>query len=138
MKARSLLLLVPLLLASCLKDDLDLATLNTNPLDRGYEGPPVVVLEEEATMVNPVPGVPDTVYRQTVRVREDLLPPHTTWTWRVKDLGTNEVTDHDGGSPTLTMTRHHAVLGTTYCYEYTLMVQYVGIRPYRYCGVAVQ
>lgn len=138
MKTRSLLFLVPLLLASCLKDDLDVASLNTNPLDRDYEGAPVVVLEEESTQVNPVPGVMDTVYRQTVRVRTDLLPPLTTWTWRVKDLATGEEMNIDNGGETLTMTKHHAVLGTSYCFRYILMVQFVETKPYTYCGVAEQ
>lgn len=137
MKARHLLYLLPFVLISCMKDDLDVAALNTNPLDRDYAGAPVVVLENEATVVNLGPGPTDTVYRQTVRVRTDLLPPLMTWTWMVEDLGSGETTNIEHSDTTITMDRHHALAGGEYCFRYTLKVQYVAIRPYTYCGVAM-
>jgi hypothetical protein len=138
MKTLFPLLLVSMLLSSCLKDDLDPATLTTNPLDLDYDGTPLVVLDHDTLrIVTDLNGFPiDTVLEQNVRVRTDLLPPLTGWTWTVKDLTTGVVTNTTNNSPEYTSTVYHPVIGSTHCYEYILQVQYSPTKPYSYCSVA--
>ncbi len=134
-----LLFLLPLLLSlsGCLKDDLDPAALTSNPLDRDYNGPALVVLEHDTTRLVNDPGQPaQLLVEQKVRVRTELLQPLTTWTWRVKNLTTGAVATMEGSSATYTASVPNAVAGTQYCFEYTLLVQFTATKAYSYCTVA--
>ena len=134
-----LLISIPLLLSACLKDDLEPATLTTNPLDPDYNGTPLVELVSGSVRIlyNDFSGAPiDTIYEQKVRVRTDLLSPLASWTWSVKNLNTGVVTTDPSHLPDYTSTVHHVVIGSTQCFEYTLMAQFSPTKPYSYCGVA--
>ena len=138
MKNLLVLLTACLLLSACLKDDLDPAKLTTNPLDPAYDGTPLVVLERDTIKLVNNPGglPPDTVFQQTVRVRTELLSPLTDWTWQVTNQSTGEVVNSSSTSPTYTSEVSHAHIGETYCFKYTLIVQYTPTKPYSICGVA--
>lgn len=133
-----LLIAVPLLLTACLKDDLDPATLTTNPLDPDYNGTPLVVLVHDTVRVlNDFNGLPvDTVFEQKVRVRTELLSPLASWTWSVKNLNTGVTTPDPSHLPEYTSTVHHVINGSTHCFEYTLIAQFSPTKPYTYCGLA--
>lgn len=126
-----------LLFSACLKDDLDPATLTTNPLDLAYDGTPLVVLEHDTVRITEnAQGLPqDTIFEQTVRVRTELLSPLTSWTWRITDLNTGQ-TWNSGSSTSYTTTITSPQLGNTYCFQYTLIVQYAPTKPYSICSVA--
>ncbi len=138
MKNLLLLIIVCLALTACLKDDLDTAALTTNPLDPAYDGTPLVVLVSDTVKLVDAafPLPPDTVYQQTVRVRTELLSPLTGWSWQVTNLSTGEVVNSLSNSPTYTSEVPNAHSGLTYCFKYTLIVQYTPTKPYTICGVA--
>lgn len=137
MKNILILLSALLFLSACMKDELDPAALTTNPLDLAYDGTPLIVLDHDTVVVvdGPIGSPPDTVFRQTVRVRTELLSPLTSWTWQVtKPSG--QVVDYSSISPTFTSEVSNAQVGSTYCFKYTLIVQYSPTKPYTICSVA--
>lgn len=133
-----LLSLLMLLSSACLKDDLDLAALTTNPLDPDYTGPALVELVSDTTRIVYQGGMPvDTVVEQTVQVRTDLLPPGTDWKLYVTLVNTGEVFDYSSETPVPAERPYHHVLpGTSYCYDYQLKVQFSLTKAWRYCTVA--
>ncbi|MGV9012763.1 MAG: hypothetical protein ACOH13_09235 [Flavobacteriales bacterium] len=136
MKALFILLLVPLALTSCLKDDLDPEALTTNPFDLDYNGTPLLVLELDTVEVitDQFGNSIDTVLSQTVRVRTELLSPLAGWSWRVKDLTTNVVSNSTSNSATFTAYAHSVTIGTTRCFEYTLIAELSPTLPYTFCS----
>jgi|JI6StandDraft_1071083.scaffolds.fasta_scaffold03425_2 hypothetical protein len=136
MKAHYILLFVPLLFTSCLKDDLEPAKLTTNPFDLDYTGEPLLVLEGATVEVfYDDSGFPnDTVLEQTIRVRTELLSPLAGWTWRIKDLSTNTIVDSPSNSATFTYFAHNVSVGSTRCFEYTLIAELTPTIPYTFCS----
>jgi hypothetical protein len=83
----NLVLLSTLLLGGCYKDEIDIASLNTNPFDRDYQGPAVFQLVGTYTEVVNINGV--NALRQVVEftVREDLFLQPTTYSVYVREQG---------------------------------------------------
>lgn len=137
---RAWLLCFPLVLglAGCLKDDLDLAKLASNPLDPDYDGPALIQLASDTTRIVTFGGMPsDTLVEQTVHVRADLLAPGTDYRLYVTLVNTGQVFDYSSDTPPpADRAYHHVVPGVSYCYDYQLVVQYSKTKAYRYCTTA--
>jgi len=137
---RTLYFIVPLVLvlSSCLKDDLNPATLTSNPLDPDYTGPALIELVSDTTRIVYSGGQPvDTVVEQTVHVRTDLLAPGTAWTLYITQVNTGQVFDYGSGLPPPSdHSYHHTTAGTSYCFDYQLKVQFSLTKAWRYCTVA--
>jgi len=138
---KKILLLLPVLavlLASCLKDDLDLASLTTNPLDLDYDGPPLVVIVSDTVVVmEGQQGQPeDTVFTMRAHVRSELLSPGTFWAWSVKNLQTGTVTSSANGQSDFSVFVSQVVNGTTHCFAFTLVVMHSRTKSYTYCRTA--
>lgn len=71
-----LALLAALLAAGCGREELDPATLTSNPMDPSYAGAPVVTLEESVIVYihDDTGAVVDSLLRLTGRVHADLIP----------------------------------------------------------------
>jgi hypothetical protein len=125
-------------LSSCLKDEVDVTTLNTNGLDPDYQGPDIIELVSDTTVIiydqqnQPV----DTVLWQVVHVREELLPPGTFWDLYIVKENTGEIIDYTEDIPQPQGLYDHVQLGVDYCYTYQLKVQYSLTKAYRYCTTA--
>ncbi|MBS1937890.1 MAG: hypothetical protein JSS84_08795 [Bacteroidetes bacterium] len=137
---RTLYFIVPmvLVLSSCLKDDLNPATLTSNPLDPDYTGPALIELVSDTTRIVYSGGQPvDTVVEQTVHVRTELLAPGTAWTLYITKMNTGQVFDYGSGLPPPSdHSYHHTTAGTSYCFDYQLKVQFSLTKAWRYCTVA--
>ena len=90
------LLLLPLLVSSCYKDEVDIATLNNNPFDPGYVGPNVFSFD--TTYTEPIQGtggirqvfqfkVNSSLFLApqdyAVYIEDDLLPPADPYVYQV-------------------------------------------------------
>ena len=137
---RALILILPLALGltGCLKDDLDPASLTSNPLDPDYQGPALIELVSDSTRIIYGGGQPiDTVVEQTIHVRTDLLPAGTTWKLYITQVNTGQVFDYGSELPPPDdHSYHHVVAGTSYCFDYQLKVQFSLTKAWRYCTVA--
>jgi len=74
-----------LVLASCHKDDVDIARLSDNPFDPDYEGPLLFLMGDP--YVESPPGSPLSYQVFPFTVREDLLLAPATYRVRVGDTG---------------------------------------------------
>lgn len=138
MKAPFLLLfLLPIICGSCLKDEVDIDALTTNPLDPDYTGPALIELDSASTRIVLEQGVPpDTAVVPYVHVRTDLLAPGTPWDLYIVKENTGELIDLSSDVPQPDVEYHHAQLGTNYCWSYRLKVRYSLTKEYRFCTTA--
>ena len=121
---RSLLLALLPLLMGCYKDDIDVASLTTNPFDRDYKGSPVFEMEGTSVQVTFIPGVGN-VPRQVVdfRVRNELFLSDVTYSVLLKDLGTGstaELLQAAAGDHRFTYTRDTIIQQEPACLELRL------------------
>ena len=137
MKTLALLLsIIALVCGGCLKDEVDVSKLTTNPLDPDYTGPALFELTSDSTkVIYPIGQPADTVVVQHVRVRTDLLSPGTPWTLYIVKEGTGEVVDYSYETPHDPL-YHHVHLGASYCFTYQLKVRYSLSKAYRFCTTA--
>lgn len=129
----ALVLMLAVILPSCLKDDLDPASLTTNPLDEDYDGPALIV--PGAYTVNAITDMNgDTISYDVLlvaHVRTELLPPLTSWIWTVNgETGTNQ------GMDDYVKVVHQAVNGSTYCFDCHLTVEFYPTKSYTICTTA--
>lgn len=127
-----------LALTSCYKDDLDLDGLTTNPLDPDYNGPAVIEFVGSSTeIILNGAGLPiDTVHRQTVHVRGDLISDMTDWSVHMESAEHGISTGGGPNDEDVTFTFRHVVPGRTYCGDYSLISQFSEAKVYTYCSNA--
>lgn len=113
-------LLIAALSTSCVKDDLDLATLNNNPFDPEYVGPAVFVADSTWTDVLNLGGTLQRRVLINARVRTDLFLRTTTYRWRYRAVGTDMWSEFIYNQPTRTMVMPNVVIGQSYCWEFQL------------------
>ena len=142
-QSRSLLLLLflPLLLASCYKDEVAEADLTTNPFDQDYDGEPFLELLGDSTYRQfDNFGVPiDTVIEYRFRVRIDLFPSPTTY--EPFGVQVNNGTEFTGPLQTPSdseafVLHRHVVEGNNYCMDVSIKSQGTNTRSYRFCATA--
>lgn len=132
--ALRLLLVLPL--ASCYKDDVDIAKLNTNALDPEYGGPPMFTILTDSTY-QPSAGVFEHYLK--IQVDASRLPYALSYDLRVEDLEDGTVTILPQTAPGAHVFDHFngpVTLGGTYCYDISLWVQVSSGRKEQYCGIA--
>ena len=134
---RVLLLLLPVLalLASCYKDDVDISTLTTNPLDPDYTGPSFISVTGNDTYAV------DTTFNQEVYVTVDAsqFPGNGAYQLRVEEINNGDVTllPQDSGTPhDFTFTNFNVDVGTEYCYRISVEIQFSHTREEGYCATA--
>lgn len=124
------------LASSCLKDEVDVSTLNNNPFDPGFVGPPVFAFD--TTYIEPIPGtggvrqvfqfkVNSSLFLEpqaySVYVEDDLLPPTDPYVHQVPP-----------GSDVLRYYRLEFEPGQEVCLRLSLSNNYHQGRPETVCG----
>ncbi len=130
------MILLPLLIASCYKDELDPATLINNPFDPEYSGPNVFAFD--TTFIEPIPGTAESrqVFQFTVNsslflapqdyavhVQDDLLPPIDPYVYPAPP-----------GNDVLRYYRSEIVFGQDVCLRLSLSNNYHQGRAETVCG----
>lgn len=135
------LVLLPLLLVSCYKDEVAEADLTTNPFDPAYAGVPIIELLGDSTykQFNNLGVVIDTVIEFKFRVRTDLFPSPTAY--EPFGVQVNNGTEYTGPVQTpsdneASVLHRHVVEGSNYCMDVSIKVQGSSTRSYRFCATA--
>ena len=118
----STILIFVLLLSSCVKDDVDLATLNTNPLDQDYSGAPYITVTASNFFQFPNP-----VHQVTIEVDRSILQGLNSFDLHVKDLRTSVEKNLSAGSTTSTFVYENFDLASgvsEYCYDISVRVDF--------------
>lgn len=95
-----ILLAMAMLATGCYKDELDVATLDNNPFDPAYTGPPVFEAIGTYLETTTIPGL-GTITRQVFefRVRNELFLSPASYSVQVLDLTNNIVSVVDQSAP---------------------------------------
>ena len=129
------LLLLPLLIGSCYKDDIDPATLNNNPFDPGYTGPNVFSFD--TTFTEPIQGTSGVRQVFQFKVNSGLfLQPQAYDVYVEDDLaGTAEyVSQFPAGSDVLRYYRLEFQFGQEVCLRMSLSNNFHQGRTETVCG----
>ncbi|HEX2615966.1 MAG TPA: hypothetical protein VHL57_00410 [Flavobacteriales bacterium] len=121
------------LLAGCGKE-LDLDELDTNPFDRDYAGPDVIVKVVDSTWFNAIQGAYN--YRMTYRVRTDLFPRSTAF--YVSETASDDGIQHRYGPfnavGPFVRTWTNVTDGEQFCLRVALEVDFSHTKTYDLCG----
>jgi|JI10StandDraft_1071094.scaffolds.fasta_scaffold173088_2 hypothetical protein len=85
-------------LGSCKKDEIDLASLNTNPFDADYVGTPIFTFVSATTTSGVVNGVPVNILNVDVQVHTELFGRQTPYIVRTVNSNTGAETMITSGS----------------------------------------
>ncbi|HEY0978981.1 MAG TPA: hypothetical protein VGE21_16035 [Flavobacteriales bacterium] len=137
MRTSILLLASVLFLAACHKDDVDIATLTTNPMDADYSGQ--AVLMEVDTVHTEVTVWSIHEQHVTVRVHPGHFPsPAPYEVWCIEENVPDTIKGYSSQHPDnrFELENYQVALGTEYCYRIQLRVADVVIREERVCAIA--
>jgi hypothetical protein len=122
-----------LALGGCYKDDTDIASLTTNPLDPDYTGPSYIeILSSQAEVITSSV----TAHTIVLRVNSSIFPSGTSYDLNVKDLTTGDEVQIPAtpiGSDDFTYKNFDITLGQEYCYEFSVRVDFSTGRIDRFC-----
>ena len=123
--------------SSCVKDEINLDDLVTNPLDPDYSGPAYISITNTSVDTNPDGSRSHVI---EVTVSDAGFPAGTDYDLHVKEL--------DSGNETVVMAntfngnvfsfRNDFVtvgMGVDYCYEFSVWVNYSTARPESFCEI---
>lgn len=119
----ALIISVLLAITSCLKDEVNVNELNTNPLDQDYTGAQYIKVLSSGLSTSA--GAPAHVMR--LEVDDSDFPPGTNYDLWVKNLNNGQeerilATMIDGNE--FEVVNFQAQSGFTYCYEFSVWVDY--------------
>ena len=105
------------LLSACKKDEIDLATLNTNPFDADYAGAPLFTFLSSETVVVVVNGTPQRNLNAQVRVNTELFGRATTYQVGVDQESGSGIPSNAIPNGLLTISRGNVQPGQEVCWS---------------------
>jgi len=121
MRTFSFLLMV-FALTGCIKDTVDLDTLNSNPLDPDYAGPAYINIVTSDFLQTPGPN-----HQLVIELDRSLLPSVGAFDLHIVDLQTGFEADLPASNATTSLTYENFNLlpgVTEYCYDITVRVDF--------------
>jgi len=136
MKSAAKYLLLVLLLSACYKDEVVLEDLTTNMFDPDYTGPAFIDIVSVGLQ-----QVQAGVWNQVVQVhvKSELFPNPRTYHLFVEclnDTSTEDMVQQPEGSDDFIYIKSNVELDSTYCYEFSLRVEYSNTRADEHCFIA--
>lgn len=129
------MLLLLMVFSGCLKDDTEISSLNTNPLDPDYTGPSyITVVRSQAEVIGTAPPIQS--HAMDVEVNSSVFPAGTDYRLNVKNLTTGTETQliaSPPGSDFFTYNHDDINLGQEYCYEFSVWVNFSIGRADTFC-----